>query len=106
MGMVYAARRSEALGIAPAGLAERLRALLVRAGLPTDLPAFPRRAYLAALRVDKKRRDARIRFVVLKDVGAADTVALRPEEILPAGGLPEPAPRRRAAGRRRTRPGR
>jgi 3-dehydroquinate synthase len=105
IGMVYAARRSEALGIAPAGLAERLRALLVRAGLPTELPAFPRPAYLAALRVDKKRRDARIRFVVLKGIGAADTVALRPEEILPAGGVPAPA-RRRAPGRGRTRRGR
>jgi 3-dehydroquinate synthase len=96
MGMVFAARRSEALGIAPAGLAERIRELLVRAGLPTELPPFPRRAYLSALRVDKKREDARIRFVVLKGIGAADTVSLRPEEILPPGALPEPAPRRRA----------
>jgi len=101
MGMVFAARRSEALGIAPEGLAERLRALLARAGLPTELPDLPRAAYLAALRVDKKRRGTRIRFVVLKGVGAADTVALRPEEILPAGraargGRPQ---RRRAAAR-------
>jgi 3-dehydroquinate synthase len=99
MGMVYAARRSEALGLAPEGLAERLRALLVRAGLPTELPPFPRPAYLAALRVDKKRRDARIRFVVLKGIGAADTVALRPEEILPAGGIPGATARRGGAGR-------
>jgi 3-dehydroquinate synthase len=85
MGMVFAARRSEALGSAPQGTAERLESLLRRAGLPTELPDFPRSAYLAALRVDKKRRDARIRFVVLKGIGDADTVALRPEEILPAG---------------------
>lgn len=98
MGMVYAARRSEALGIAPAGVAERLRALLVRAGLPTELPPFPRRAYLEALRVDKKRRDDRIRFVVLRGVGEADAVALRPEEILPAGRVAGPG-----AGARRVR---
>ncbi len=84
MGMVFAARRSETLGSAPQGTADRLEALLRRADLPTELPAFPRSAYLRALRVDKKRRDGRIRFVVLKGIGDADTVPLRPEEILPA----------------------
>lgn len=85
MGMVFAARRSEALGVAPAGVAERLEALLRRAGLPTALPPFPRRAYLDALRVDKKRREARIRFVALRDIGRAETVPLKPAEILPPG---------------------
>jgi 3-dehydroquinate synthase len=83
MGMVFAARRSEALGIAPEGTAERLEALLRRAGLPTALPDFPRRAYLSALGVDKKKREARIRFVVLRGIGTADTMPLLPEEILP-----------------------
>lgn len=85
MGMVFAARRSEELGFAPAGTSERIASLLARAGLPTELPAQPRGAQLAALRVDKKARDSRIRFVVLRGIGAADTVALRPEEILPRG---------------------
>jgi 3-dehydroquinate synthase len=84
MGMVFAARRSEELGTAPEGTSQRLRALLERAALPTELPDFPRRAYLSALRVDKKKQDARIRFVVLRGIGAADTLPLRPEEILPA----------------------
>ena len=38
MGMGFAARRSEALGLAPEGTADRLVALLRRAGLPTELP--------------------------------------------------------------------
>ncbi len=86
MGMVFAARRSEELGFAPAGSAARIAALLERAGLPTEAPAYPRRAQLAALRVDKKARDARIHFVVLRGIGAAQTVALLPEEILPRAG--------------------
>jgi len=94
MGMVFAARRSEALGLAPEGTAERLAALLRRAGLPSERPPFPRRAYLAALRVDKKRQDARIRFVVLKGIGEADTLPLLPEEILPPEGGGRRAPRR------------
>ncbi len=91
MGMSFAARRSEELGLAQPGSAVRLVGLLARAGLPTDLPPFPRRAYLEALAVDKKRRDERIRFIALKAIGRAEAVALMPEEILP---LPERAARR------------
>jgi 3-dehydroquinate synthase len=85
--MGFAAHRSEELGFAPKGTADRLIALLRRAGLPTELPDFPRRAYLGALAVDKKKRDARIHFVVLRGIGRADTVPLLPREVLPAGSL-------------------
>jgi 3-dehydroquinate synthase len=84
IGMAFAARRSEALGLAEPGTAARLVALLERLGLPTELPAHPRRAYLAALSVDKKKRDARIRFVALRAIGRAETVPLLPREILEA----------------------
>jgi 3-dehydroquinate synthase len=85
MGMVYAARRSEQLELAPVGTAERLEALLRRFGLPTELPARPRKAYLGALRVDKKSRDSRIRYIALRRIGRAEAVELTPAEILPAG---------------------
>jgi 3-dehydroquinate synthase len=84
MGMAYAARRSEELELAPAGSAERLVRLLERAGLPSALPELPRRAYLSALLVDKKKRDARIRYVVLRRIGRAETLPLTPAEILPS----------------------
>jgi len=84
MGMVFAARRSEELGLAPTGTADRIAALLQRVGLPVEIPDFPRRAYLSALRVDKKRRDSRIRYVVSRGIGRAETVPLTPAEILPA----------------------
>ncbi len=84
-GMVFAARRSEELGLAPAGTSKRLRALLARADLPTELPPFDRRAYLRALQVDKKRREREIRFVALRRIGRARVISLRPAEILPPG---------------------
>jgi 3-dehydroquinate synthase len=84
MGMAFAARRSEQLGLAQPGTALRLVALLARAGLPTDAPAHPRKSYLSALSSDKKRRDERIRFVALREIGRAETTALLPSEILPA----------------------
>jgi 3-dehydroquinate synthetase len=52
-------------------------------GLPVELPAFGRRAYLSALRVDKKKRDARIHFVVLRGIGRVETLPLTPAEIAP-----------------------
>ena len=95
--MVFAARRSEQLGRAPTGTADRLEALVERFELPTELPAFARSAYLEALGVDKKKRDARIRYIVLRGIGRAGTVSLTPREILPAGAL-RPRRGRAAAG--------
>ncbi|MDJ0853536.1 MAG: 3-dehydroquinate synthase [Myxococcota bacterium] len=85
MGMVYAARRSEQLDLAPEGTATRLEALLRRFGLPTELPRRPRNAYLEALRVDKKSLDSRIRYIALRRIGKAEPVSLTAAQILPAG---------------------
>ncbi len=85
IGMVFAAERSESLGFAPAGTTHRLRSLLERADLPTIAPERPRSAYLSGISVDKKKQGGKIHFVVLERIGAARTVALRPNEILPAG---------------------
>ena len=95
MGMVYAARRSEELGFAAAGTAARIEALLRRFALPTELPRFPREAYLGALRVDKKRSGGRIRYVVLRGIGRAETVPLTAAEILPPGRVGSARPRAR-----------
>jgi 3-dehydroquinate synthase len=96
IGMVYAGRRSEELGIAVPGTAHRLESLLQRFGLPTELPDHPRKAYLDALRVDKKSRNARIRYIVLSRVGRADAVDLSPAEILPSGRSRGGGPGRRS----------
>ena len=84
MGMAFAARRSEELGLAAPGTAARVVSLLTRAGLPVELPERPRKAYLAAVASDKKKRGERIRFVALREIGRAETTALLPSEILPA----------------------
>jgi 3-dehydroquinate synthase len=84
IGMVHAARRSEALGLAPEGTAPRLEALLTRLGLPTEIPRYDRRAHIAAMKVDKKKEGRKIHYVVLRRIGRAETVDLSPAEILPA----------------------
>ena len=85
MGMVYAARRSEQLESRTGGHGRAPRGAAARFGLPTELPPGPRKAYLGALRVDKKRRDSRIRYIALRRIGRAEAVELTPAEILPAG---------------------
>jgi 3-dehydroquinate synthetase len=85
IGMVFAADRSEALGFAPAGTRNRLEALLERAGLPTRPPDRPRRAYLSAIAVDKKKEGGKIHFVVSKGIGSAGTALLGPRDIIPPG---------------------
>lgn len=84
IGMIFAAHRSEELGLATPGVAKRLQELIERAGLPTKIPNFPHKAYLDALSVDKKKQDATIRFVVLREIGRAETVPLAVREIYPA----------------------
>jgi 3-dehydroquinate synthase len=68
IGMVFAARLSEARGLAPAGLAARTARLLASLGLETDGSLPPVDAILAAFRLDKKFRGG-VRFVLLRDVG-------------------------------------
>jgi 3-dehydroquinate synthase len=84
LGMLFAARLSERRGLAPAGTAERLEALLRRAGLATEIGdlAARRPAYLRAIAVDKKGADGAIGFVALREIGRAELVRLTPDEIL------------------------
>ncbi len=84
MGMTYAARLSEERTLCPRGTRQRVRALLERAGLPTEVPASlaDREAYLRAIAVDKKMRDDRVGFVVLREIGRAEVMRLTPDEIL------------------------
>ncbi len=84
IGMVHAARRSEALGLAAEGTAPRIEDLLLRLGLPTEIPRYDRRAHLEAMKVDKKKEGRKIHYVVLRRIGEAETVELSPAEILPA----------------------
>ena len=82
IGMVAAARVSHALGECDAKTVERIRTLLARGGLPTDLPADLDRAALAlAMRGDKKTRAGRIRFVALQAIGRVKLVELTGEDI-------------------------
>ena len=69
VGLVFAAELSAARGRLDAAVVERHRAVLASLGLPTtyDRARWPQ--LLDAMRVDKKARGDRLRFVVLDGLG-------------------------------------
>jgi 3-dehydroquinate synthase len=88
-GMVLAADLSRRLGLLDAGSAERVAALVERAGLPVRLPPLPAPRLAELMLHDKKAEGGAPRFVLLDALGRA-RVALVEErlvlEVLCQGG--------------------
>jgi 3-dehydroquinate synthase len=83
MGMVFAARLSETLGL-DSVVSQRIERLLRRIGLPTQVPDWSqqRDAYLRAIAVDKKVVREKVGMVVLRELGRAEVMRFAPEDIL------------------------
>jgi shikimate kinase/3-dehydroquinate synthase len=81
IGMVFAARLAERLGVAKAGLVDRHVRLLKPLGLPTGGPLPASDEILGAMRMDKKRRGA-LRFILLEDVGRPTVATDVPDEVV------------------------
>jgi len=71
LGTLMAARLSEQLGHAPAGIEATIRDCYQLAGLPTDIPSFSTEAWLDAMGHDKKNIGSRIRYILLRNIGDA-----------------------------------
>jgi 3-dehydroquinate synthase len=70
-GMVIAAELSARAGTLRRGDADRIRALIARAGLPVQGPNLPVERYLELMQVDKKAAGGKVRFVLLEGFGRA-----------------------------------
>jgi 3-dehydroquinate synthase len=70
-GMVMAARLSSRAGMLALRDAERIEALIARAGLPTHAPKLAPERWRELIAVDKKSAGGRVRFVLLEAVGRA-----------------------------------
>ena len=70
-GMVIAARVSQELGLLGATDVDRIVALLKRARLPVVAPDLGSDRYLQLMGLDKKVEAGKIRFVLLRGIGAA-----------------------------------
>ena len=72
IGMAAAGRLAVRLGWTDTGTAERQEALLEGVGLPTRFSGIAPREVADALRRDKKSRDGRVPFVLLRSMGRAE----------------------------------
>ena len=79
MGIILAARLSEALGEAQTGLAARLKADFEALGLPVESP-YPLDALQAAMEKDKKAAGGKVNFVLPQAPGKVFLRALSPAE--------------------------
>jgi 3-dehydroquinate synthase len=70
-GMVMASELSVRAGTLRREDAERVKALIGRAGLPLRAPKLPLERYLELMQVDKKAAGGRMRFILLEGLGRA-----------------------------------
>ncbi len=83
IGMVAAARLSTRYAGFSADQASRLERLIARAGLPVELPAGWRSdEFIRALKLDKKRADGALEFVLLDRLGHSITHRLSIDQML------------------------
>ena len=71
VGMLLAMRMSVLSDFVPQSDCDRLRALLVRVGLPIEAPNLGRDNYLGLMGFDKKVLDGKLRLILLKQLGRA-----------------------------------
>jgi 3-dehydroquinate synthase len=83
-GMLMAAAMSHECGYLSDADVARLRALLHRVGLPIAAPDVSPQAALEHMKIDKKVKAGRMRFVLLKRIGAAFVTPDYPPEALQA----------------------
>jgi len=72
IGMVWAARLSNRLGMCDSGVAERIAALIRKAGLPEKAPDYSGKDYIKAMKLDKKMIGDELRFVLAESIGKVD----------------------------------
>jgi 3-dehydroquinate synthase len=82
IGMVFAAELSCLAGRLDAEVVARHRAILTAVGLPTRYAADAWPALRDAMRIDKKARGSRLRFIVLDDVASPGRLEDPDEDLL------------------------
>jgi 3-dehydroquinate synthase len=81
-GMLMAADLSQRMGALDASVVPRLKALLMRAGLPVQAPRIGAARAMDYMRVDKKVQAGRVRLILLDGLGKAVATGDYPDSAL------------------------
>ncbi len=81
MGMVMAAGLSESLGLCAGGTGRRIEKVLESMGIPVEPPGLAPDVLIPAMRLDKKVRAGRMRFVLVSGVGEVELREVSEEDI-------------------------
>jgi len=81
-GLMMAAALSRECGLIAGADTERLRRLLERAGLPALVRGLTSAQMLEHMRIDKKVKDGRLRFVLLRGIGSTFVTSDYPDAAL------------------------
>ena len=83
IGMVSEAKLAEQLNLASKDLSDRISHVLTTLGLPVQIPSnLPREKILSAMRVDKKKNAASIRFALPIEIGKVELVDVTDLELV------------------------
>jgi 3-dehydroquinate synthase len=81
IGMVFAVGLSNRIGLCGKNVVERVADLLERAGLPTEVPDFPKKSFLKAMEIDKKVIGGELRFVLAERIGRVRIEKVKAEAL-------------------------
>jgi len=81
VGMHFAARLANAMGRCSSETVGRQRALLIRLGLPVDLPSLKLSQALRTMALDKKVKGGQMHFVLPRRVGRVTVEPVTSEQI-------------------------
>lgn len=83
IGIVVEAQLAEQLMVAAKGLSDTIRDVLLKVGLPVQIPAeYPREEIIQAMRVDKKKNAKAIRFALPAAIGKVELVDVTDLEMV------------------------
>ena len=81
IGMVAAAGLASRLGFADKTVVERIRDLVRRAGLPSEISSHPSASLIGAMRQDKKVKDRQIHFVLPTQIGKVTVTPVNESDL-------------------------
>lgn len=81
IGMLIASLAGERMGITPEGTEERIKEVLIKYGLPAET-GFTAKELVDATALDKKSAGDTLRLIVLREIGRAEIVPVKRNELL------------------------